>query len=122
VDGSSPGALSARGEILADLGDAVGALRDLDRMGGRQRPSTRAARGLALAILRRPGAAVPEIDAALASAPDSGPVLVYAARAAELADDPVMAAGLARRALTATDPAVAVHQRDEATRIMASLS
>lgn len=122
VDGDAPGALSARGEILADLGDAAGALRDLDRVRLHQQPSTRAARGLALATLRRSSAADPEIDAALSGAPDSGPVLLYAARAAVLARDLAVAADLARRAVSATAPAVPPHQRREAMRILTGVS
>ena len=70
IDGTVLDALRARGEILADLGDAEGALRDLDLVKRHQRPSTLAARGLALTMLRRVSAADPEIDAALSRAPD----------------------------------------------------
>ena len=118
VDGSALDALRARGEILADLGDAEGALRDLDLVKRHHRPSTLAARGLALTMLRRLNAADPEIDAALSWAPDSGPVLLYAARAAALGHDPAVAVDLARRAVNATDPAVPPHQRQQAMRIL----
>ncbi len=122
VDGSAPDALRARGEILADLGDAVGALRDLDQVRRYQRPSTLAAHGLALTMLRRLNAADPEIDTAISRAPDSGPVLLYAARAAALGHDPAMAADLARRAINATDPAVPPHQRQQALQLIDSVS
>jgi tetratricopeptide (TPR) repeat protein len=118
IDAEAEEARRARGEILADLGDAADALRDFDRLRRRQRPSTRAARGLALAMLRREAAAIPEIDAALSRAPASGPVLLYAARVAALEDDPAGAAELARRAIDAQDPAVPPHQRREAMRLI----
>jgi tetratricopeptide (TPR) repeat protein len=117
IDGNSPEALRARGEILADVGDAESALRDLDRVRRQHRPSTRAARGVALATLRNPGAAE-EVDTALAEAPDSGPVLLYAARVGALGGDPTMAADLARRALDAKDPPLPPHQREAALRLL----
>jgi len=46
-DGSNVEALRGRGEVLAELGDARGALRDLDRLAPAGQPSVRAARGLA---------------------------------------------------------------------------
>ncbi len=118
IDGNAPEALRARGEILADMGDAKGALRDLDRVRRQQRPATRAARGFALATLRNLDAANQEIDTALTEAPDSGPVLLYAARVAALGGDPVMVAGLARRALDATDPPLPPHQREAALSLL----
>jgi tetratricopeptide (TPR) repeat protein len=114
IDGEAEVARSARGEILADLGDAESALRDLNRVRRHQQPSTRAARGLALATIGGPGAASSEIDAALSRAPGSGPVLLYAARVAALGHDLVGAAALARRAVNATDPEVPPHQRRQA--------
>lgn len=114
IDGEAEVARSARGEILADLGEAESALRDLNQVRRHPQPSTRAARGLALATLGGPGAASSEIDAALSRAPGSGPVLLYAARVAALGHDPVGAAALARRAVNATDPAVPPHQRRQA--------
>jgi tetratricopeptide (TPR) repeat protein len=122
VDGTAPDALRARGEILADLGDAEGALRDLDRLRRRQRPSTQAARALALATIRKLSAADPEIHAALSYAPDSGPVLLYAARVAALSDAPATAANLAQRAMAATDPAVPPHQREQARQLIDRVS
>ncbi|MCW2948372.1 MAG: hypothetical protein JWR24_5089 [Actinoallomurus sp.] len=118
IDGDTPEALQARGELLADLGQATEALRDLDRVGPHQRPATRAARGLALATLRDHSAAHAEIDAALADAPSSGPVLLYAARTLALGGDRVAAADLARRADEATDPPLSPPQRAEAQRIL----
>lgn len=118
IDGGSPDALRARGEILADLGDAEGALRDLDRVRKHPRPSTRAARALALATLRDLRAADPEIDAALTNAPDNGPVLLYAARVGALGGDRAAAADLARRAVAATEPALPHHQREQAIDLL----
>jgi tetratricopeptide (TPR) repeat protein len=118
IDGNAPEALRARGEILADMGDAERALRDLDRVRHRHRPSTRAARGVALAILSNRGAADQEIDAALTEAPDSGPVLLYAARVAALSDDPTIAPHLAHRAIKAEDPRLPPHQREAALKLL----
>jgi tetratricopeptide (TPR) repeat protein len=117
IDGNSPEALRARGEILADVGDAESALRDLDRVRRQHRPSVRAARGFALATLGNFGAADQEIDTALTEAPGSGPVLLYAARVAALGGDPVVAAELASRALAATAPPLLPHQREAALRL-----
>jgi tetratricopeptide (TPR) repeat protein len=117
IDGGNPDALRARGEILADLGDARDALRDLDRVTDRDRPSARAARGLALAELGD-GNARKEIEGALADAPRNGQVLLYAARAEFLGGDKVAAQELARRALNATDPPLPPHQRQATLRLV----
>jgi tetratricopeptide (TPR) repeat protein len=118
VDGDTPDALQARGELLADLGQAAKALRDLDRVRPHHRPVTRAARALALATLRDHSAAHAEIDAALADAPGNGPVLLYAARALELEGDRAAAAELAHRADAATDPPLSRPQRAEVQRLL----
>lgn len=118
VDGDTPDALRARGELLAELGQAAEALRDLDRVRSHHRPVTRAARALALATLRDHRAAHAEIDAALADAPGNGPVLLYAARALELEGDRAAAAELAHRADAATDPPLSRPQRADAQRIL----
>jgi tetratricopeptide (TPR) repeat protein len=117
IDGGNPDALRARGEILADLGDARNALRDLDRVERHVRPSTRAARGLARAELGDRGAEG-EIEGALAEAPRNGPVLLYAARTEALGGNKVAAVELARRALNATDPAPPPHQREAALTLL----
>jgi tetratricopeptide (TPR) repeat protein len=117
IDGGNPAALRARGEILADLGDAREALRDLDRVQRHDRPSTCAARGLARAELgdwRGDG----EIERALADAPRNGPVLLYAARTEALGGNKAAALELARRALNATDPAPPPHQREAALTLL----
>jgi tetratricopeptide (TPR) repeat protein len=118
IDGDTPDALQARGELLAELGQAAEALRDLDRVRSNRRPVTRAARGLALATLRDHSAAHAEIDAALADAPGNGPVLLYAARALELEGDRAAAAELANRADAATDPPLSRPQRAEVQRLL----
>jgi len=117
IDGANRDALRARGEILADLGEARSAMRDLERVKGHDRPSTRAARGLALAELGDHEAASSEIEGALAAAPRNGPVLLYAARAEALSGDDVAATELAKRARGATDPSLPPHQLKVALRL-----
>jgi len=108
-------ALRARGEILADLGEARAALLDLDRITAHARPSTRAARGLALAQLDDLAGARREIEDALARAPRSGLALWYAARVAMLDGDKAEARDRASQAIDATDPALSP-QHCEAAR------
>jgi tetratricopeptide (TPR) repeat protein len=122
IDGNTPEALQARGEILADLGEAGEALRDLDRVRRHLAPTSRAARGLALALLGRFDEAEREIVSALAEAGDSATVLLYAARVRALGGDPVGAADLARRARAVTDPALPSHQRSAADRLIRDFS
>jgi tetratricopeptide (TPR) repeat protein len=117
VDAGNPDALRARGEILADLGDARKALRDLDRAVRHDRPSTRAARGLAREELGDLTASR-EIEGVLHDAPRNGPVLFYAARAEALGGSEAAAVDLARRALNATDPALPAHQREAALKLV----
>jgi tetratricopeptide (TPR) repeat protein len=103
LNGGHAEARRARGEILADLGDARRAMLDLDRMVP-GRPFTRAARGLALAELGDHKAAAEEINGAVTDAGRSGLVLLYAARALDLAGDKASARERAREAIDATDP------------------
>ena len=117
VDGGNSVALRARGEILADLGEADQAISDLDRVTMEERPSSRAARGLALAELGDQLRANIEVDNALAEAPHNGTVLLYAARAKALADDEYAASELARRAVDATDPALSPYHREVALQL-----
>jgi tetratricopeptide (TPR) repeat protein len=117
VDGGNLDALRARGEILADLGDARGAMLDLDRATKNAPPATRAARGLALAELGDQFGARREIDHALTGNSWNGPVLYYAARAAALTGDDMKARELAKRAVIATDPALPPRHRDLADRL-----
>jgi len=104
IDGGNLEALRSRGEILADLGDASDAILDLDRRSVPDRPSTRAARGLALAELGDHSAATREISDAVDKARHSGLVLLCAARAFELAGDQATSRKWARLAVDATDP------------------
>jgi tetratricopeptide (TPR) repeat protein len=117
IDGANAEALRARGEILADLGDARGAMLDLDRQSAQGRPSTRAARGLALAALGDHLAASQEVDDAVDKAPRNGPVLLYAARAYALGGDKIFSGELARRAVDATDPPLSPPHREAALRL-----
>jgi tetratricopeptide (TPR) repeat protein len=117
IDGGYPAALQARGEILADLGEATDAIRDLDRVSESSSPSARAARGLALAELGDQSRAQREIDIALASNWWNGPALYYAARAAVLGGGEITARELARKAVIATDPALPPHHRDAARQL-----
>ncbi len=117
IDGGNAEALRGRGEILAFLGEARSAMLDLERQVIRERPSTRAARGLALAELGDHGAATREIDNAVATAPHNGPVLLYAARATELTGDKAHTEELARRAVEATDPPLSPPHREVARKL-----
>lgn len=119
VDGGSSVALRARGEILADLGEAHQAISDLDRVTLEERPSSRAARGLALAELGDQPRANIEVDNAVAEAPRNGAVLLYAARAKALSGDEYAAKELARRAVDAKDLALSPHQRKVALQLAA---
>ena len=117
VDAGNASALRGRGEILANGGRGREAMRDLSRTAPHDRPSTRAARGLALAEIGDRGSAVKEIEAALAEAPRNGAVLLYAARAEALAGDQAAAAELAGQAIRATDPPLPLHQLDAARKL-----
>lgn len=92
-----------RGEVLADLGEGSKAISDLNQAAP-DVPSSQAARGLALAETGDHIAAAAEINGALANARRSGLVLLYAARASDLAGDNVSAKERAREAIDATDP------------------
>ena len=117
IDSGNTEALRIRGEILADLGYGRDAVRDLDRVTLQDRPSTRAARGLALAKLGDQAAAGREIKEALEEAPRNGPVLLYSARVAALGGDLMTAGDLALRAVHAVDPALPPQQRQAALRL-----
>jgi tetratricopeptide (TPR) repeat protein len=116
-DGANADALRGRGEILAIVGQAPDALRDLDRVIHRDRPSVRAARALALAELGEHDVAVDEVEAVLTDAPRSGPVLLYAARAQALFGHQYEAAELAERAVNAADPPLTGHPLDLARQL-----
>lgn len=115
-DGGYLEARRARGEILADIGEARSAMADLDRaLPGR--PSTHAAHGLALAELGDHTAATEEVNDAVASAQRNGPVLLYAARVLDLAGDKVSARERAREAIDATDPPLSPRHRQLALKL-----
>jgi tetratricopeptide (TPR) repeat protein len=118
IDGENTDALQARGEILADLGEAREAIRDLDRVTDADRPATRAARGLALAELGDRRAARREIEGAVTVGERSGPVLLYAARAFDLIGDKSAASEHARLAADATDPPLSASRREIARRLV----
>ena len=117
ANGSDPRALRARGEILADLTNASGALRDLDRVSLHDHPETRAARGLALAVLGDHVNADREIRQAIAEAPRNGAVLLRAAHAKQVTGDALYAEELARQAVDAPDPALPPYHRQVALRL-----
>jgi tetratricopeptide (TPR) repeat protein len=117
IDGGNPEALRARGEILADLGEARSAIRDLDRPSIRERPSTQAARGLALTELGDYSEAAKVITDAVEAAPRNGRVLLYAARASAVTGDAESSGELARNALDATDPPLSRPHRELAKKL-----
>ena len=119
IDGGNSVALRARGEILADLGEARQAISDLNRVTLEERPSSRAARGLALAKLGDQPRANLEVDDAVAEAPRNGAVLLYAARAKALGGDEYAAEELARRAVDAADLTLSPHHREVALQLAA---
>jgi tetratricopeptide (TPR) repeat protein len=107
-EGGHAEARRIRGEILADLGDGREAILDLDHAALHQKapgvPSSRAARGLALAETGDHAGAARAIKDALEDAQHSGLVLLYAARASDLAGDKASAEERAREAIVANDP------------------
>lgn len=117
ADGGNTVALRARGEILAELGEARQAMLDLDRVSLEGRPTTRAARGLALARLGDRSAANLEVDDAVAAAPCNGIVLLHAARAKALTGDEQAAEELAWRAADANDPGLPPYHREAARKL-----
>jgi tetratricopeptide (TPR) repeat protein len=122
IDGDHVDALRTRGEILADLGEARDAIRDLDRVPNTDRPATRAARGLALAELGEPWAARREIEKAISAGERSGPALLYAARAFALIGDKIAAEESARLAADATDPPLSWRQLEAARKLVGQQS
>ncbi|GLW10185.1 hypothetical protein Misp01_53140 [Microtetraspora sp. NBRC 13810] len=118
TDVSGGDALRVRGELLAELGEAEPALRDLDRVRGHQSSRVRAARALALATLGRLPEARAEVGMALASVGSDGPALLWAARVKAMDGDPAAAMDLAERSLSAHTP-LSASQRDMALRFSA---
>jgi tetratricopeptide (TPR) repeat protein len=120
TDGANIEALRGRGEILAQLGDYQGALRDLDRVAAISPPATRAARGLALSRVGILAEASKELAAAKVDGPQNGAVLLYAAQAEALGGDLAAATELAERAVNAADPPLSPHQRKVAQQLAAA--
>ncbi|MFI6317821.1 tetratricopeptide repeat protein [Nonomuraea sp. NPDC050556] len=113
-----PEARRTRGEILADLGFAESALRDIGQARSRwPQPSARVARALALATLSRMTEACTEVDGVVLDAADSGPVLLRAARVLEITGDVADAARLAVRAISAQNPPLHPHQVEAAKHL-----
>jgi tetratricopeptide (TPR) repeat protein len=111
LDRNHAAALRVRGEILADMGNTEDALRDLDRVRHHQRPSTQAARALALALAGRLDAAEQEAADALANDADNGPLRLRVARVRKELNDPQGAAVLAAAALAAKQTPLPPHLR-----------
>ncbi len=123
VEPQSADALAGRGQISAERGNASAALDDLEalqklRPGAGLRPEVRAAYALALARTGRPESAMAEADAALASAQDSGIILLRAAQVAREGGALDRAMKLLRRAEEATHPALSADQLTHARRLL----
>ncbi|MFG2002166.1 tetratricopeptide repeat protein [Spirillospora sp. NPDC048911] len=109
---------SARAHEQSARAYADSALRDLERIGKHARPAARAARALALATRSDVDAARRELNAVIAEAADSGPVLFRAAQVQRLSRNVGAATELASRAVRATDPPLPRHQKDEVLRLL----
>jgi tetratricopeptide (TPR) repeat protein len=124
ADSENLDALAGRAEVLTDLGDYWNALDDLDRLlhgsGRTSTPELQAARALALIAAGRTAEADAEAVAARTAAPDSGPVLLRLAKAAELAGDLTLARDLARKAVNARND-LFDHQFGDARAILDGL-
>jgi tetratricopeptide (TPR) repeat protein len=118
MDGGNRGALQARGEILAFLGEPHQAMLDLDRVTQADGPQVRAARGLAFAELGDQRSARREIESALADGPRNGQVLLAAARVFHTAGDELSAREFAQQAADATDPPLPPSHREMARRLV----
>lgn len=122
VEPLSADALAGRGQISAERGSASAALDDLEALQKLQpraglRPEVRAAYALALARTGRPESAMAEADAALASAQDSGIILLRAAQVARAGGALDRAMELLRRAEQASHPALSSDQLSHARRL-----
>ncbi len=120
-EGNNTEALLGRGQILAGLGRAHDALRDLDRAKPLRSPSAKIAHALALAQTGSMDRAQSELAAAMADAGGHGPVLLYAARVEELSGRMRSAAELAGRAISAAAPALPRHLEPDAQRLAGNL-
>ncbi|WP_067482600.1 tetratricopeptide repeat protein [Actinomadura hibisca] len=119
----------ARAEILAEVGAERGDRRSAERAvrefalldEGRIPPSAQAAYALAQAVAGDAEAARREFKAAVTREPDSGEVLFRGARTHRQLGEPGEAAGLATRAVTADDPPLPPHRREDARRLLEEL-
>jgi tetratricopeptide (TPR) repeat protein len=127
IEPASAEALAGRAQISAESGDASSALHDLRtlhrlRPTAGLKPEVRSAYALALARTGSAAIAMAEADAALASAPENGVIVLRAARVAREARAPERATELLHRAVTATDPALSADQLGEVRSLLASLT
>lgn len=119
VDGGNRAALRARGEILADLGEAREALRDLNRVPLEGQPVTQAAHALALAGTgdrlgaRREVQALTETD----HVQHNGVALLYAAKTFALLGEDDAAELHARQASHASNPPLSTAHRETARKL-----
>jgi tetratricopeptide (TPR) repeat protein len=109
-----------RGEIHADLGEAEAALLDLEGIDLRAEPAARAARALALTMISEGRVPPADLNEIVAAAPQSGPVLLRAARIRAYCGDHASAAELAARAVSAAAPPLPQHQLKEALSLLST--
>ncbi|WP_433439537.1 tetratricopeptide repeat protein [Nonomuraea sp. CA-141351] len=119
-EGNNTEALLTRGQILAGMGKADAALRDLGRAGPLRWPFAKVAHALALAQTNSIKEAQQEMVEALAESADDGPLLLYAARVEQLAGKTTSAADLATKAISAKAPALPEHMAEDAIRLVVS--
>ncbi|MFF4617411.1 tetratricopeptide repeat protein [Nonomuraea jabiensis] len=117
-EGNNTDALLTRGQILAGMGRADAALRDLGRAGPLRWPFAKVAHALALAQTNSLKEAQQEMVEALAESADHGPLLLYAARVEQLAGKTTSAVDLAAKAITAKEPALPEHMAEDAKRLV----
>ncbi|MFI7125493.1 hypothetical protein ACIBQ1_07345 [Nonomuraea sp. NPDC050153] len=116
-EGNNTDALLTRGQILAGMGRADAALRDLGRAGPLRWPFAKVAHALALAQTNSLKEAQQEMVEALAQSADHGPLLFYAARVEQLSGKTTSAVDLAAKAITAKAPALPEHLAKDAKRL-----
>ncbi|MGW0809369.1 nSTAND1 domain-containing NTPase [Nonomuraea sp. NPDC002799] len=120
-EGDNTDALLSRGQILAGMGEARAALRDLNRARPLRWPFAKAAHALALAQTDSLKEAQKEMAEALAEAltepKDHGPLLLYAAKVEQMAGKTTEAVDLARRAIEAEAPALPDHLAESAREL-----
>ncbi|TMR14321.1 hypothetical protein ETD86_29095 [Nonomuraea turkmeniaca] len=122
-EGNNTDALLSRGQILAGMGEARAALRDLNRAKPLRWPFAKAAYALALAQTNDLEQAQQEMIEVLAESPDHdpalahGPLLLYAAQVEQLAGKTLSAVRLAERAISAQGPALPDHMAEVAREL-----